>query len=198
MKPEPFQTLICDGYTVILARGDITLAECDAIVNAANSLMIMGGGVAGAIRRAAGEEVEREARRYAPVPVGKAVATSAGRLAPRVKAVIHAPTMERPAMRTTVEKVAKATRAALELAAEKGFDCIAFPAMGAGVGGVPVKDSVETMLREIEEFLSENPGKPRKIILVAYSEGDKKQFIKALNDFLRKTKLCKPGGEGQG
>ena len=191
-EPVVFKTLLLEcnpSYRVELAQGDITELECDAIVNAANSLMIMGGGVAGAIRRKGGEEIEREARRHAPVPVGRAIVTGAGKLSPRIKAVIHAPTMERPAMRTTVEKVKKATRAALEVAAEKGFECIAFPAMGAGVGGVPVADAVQAMLEVIEEFLSKNPGKPNRILLVAYTEGDKKRFEKAVAEHLRRSKL---------
>ncbi len=185
----PVVAITCHGKRVEVFQGDITAIEADAIVNPANSLMIMGGGVAGAIRRAAGDEVEAEARRYAPVPVGEAVVTSAGRLSPRIKAVIHAPTMERPAMRTTVEKVRKATEAALKVASEKGFKTIAFPAMGAGVGGVPVKDSVYNMLEVIAEVLAGQTS-IEKVMLVAYTETDLKQFEKAVEEFLAKHREC--------
>ncbi len=180
----------CDGGRVEVYQGDITEASVDAIVNPANSLMIMGGGVAGAIRRAAGEEVEAEARRYAPVPVGEAVVTGAGRLAPRVKAIIHAPTMERPAMRTTVEKVRRATRAALRAAAERGFETVALPAMGAGVGGVPVKDSVQAMLEVLLEHWGSSR-RPGRVVLVAYTELDLKQFEKAVSEFLHRHRQCR-------
>jgi O-acetyl-ADP-ribose deacetylase (regulator of RNase III) len=182
----PKVVLDCLGKRVEVFRGDITESQVDAIVNPANSLMIMGGGVAGALRRAAGEEVEIEARRYAPVPVGEAIATSAGRLTHRgVKAIIHAPTMERPAMRTTIEKVRKAVRAAMKLASDRGYESIALPAMGAGVGGVPVKDSVYNMLEVILDHWKQYD-KPKRAILVAYSDTDLRQFEKAVNDFLQR------------
>ncbi len=185
----PLLTIECNGKVIEVWKGDITSMEIEAIVNPANSLMIMGGGVAGAIRRAAGDEVEREARRFAPVPVGEAVVTSAGRLQPRIKVVIHAPTMERPAMRTTVEKVKKATKAALKTAAEKGIQAVALPAMGAGVGGVPVKDVVEAMLQTIIGHWRSSE-KPLRIVLVAYTDTDLKQFEKAIDEFLTKHREC--------
>jgi len=185
---EVVKEIVCDGRVIVVARGDITLVECDAVVNPANSLMIMGGGVAGALRRAAGEGVEAEARRHAPVPVGKAVSTSAGRLSPRIKFIIHAPTMERPAMRTTKGKVEKATRAALEEASKLGMECVAFPAMGAGVGGLSASDSLEAMLNALNEHWESNE-KPRRVVFVAYSEADLKQFLKTLER--AKIKTCK-------
>ncbi len=185
----PLVKVKCGNIIVEIYQGDITKAIVDAIVNPANSLMIMGGGVAGALRKAAGDVVEEEARRYAPVPVGEAVVTGAGKLEPTVKAIIHAPTMERPAMRTTVEKVKRATRAALKVGLEKNFSSIAFPAMGAGVGGVPVKDSVHAMLEVIEEHAN-RASKPNRVVLVAYSETDLRQFEKAVDEFLRKSRKC--------
>jgi len=134
-----------NGVQLVVAEGDITRARVDAIVNPANSLMIMGGGVAGAIRRAGGEEIERE--EHAPVPVGRAVATTAGRLPARF--VIHAPTMERPAMRIPLENAVAATRAALEEAARIGARSVAFPAMGAGVGGLRVRDVAREMAKVV-------------------------------------------------
>ncbi|MCS7131368.1 MAG: macro domain-containing protein [Hadesarchaea archaeon] len=130
--------------------GDLTSEEVDAICNPANSLMIMGGGVAGAIKRTGGEEIEREARKHAPVSVGNAIATTAGKL--KVKWVIHAPTMERPAMRTTSQKVYSATLAALKCAESIGATSIALPGMGTGIGGVPHVDAARAMIQAIKDF----------------------------------------------
>ncbi len=146
---------------IVLLEGDITKVKADAVVNPANSLMVMGGGVAGAIKRAGGREIEDEARRYAPVPVGKAVVTRAGRL--RASYVIHAPTMKYPAMRIGVENVAMATKAAISLAKELGVESVAFPAMGAGVGGVSTRASARTMAQVIKES-----GFAGVVVFVAY------------------------------
>ena len=91
--------------------GDLTEMDAEAIVNPANSLGVMGGGVALAIRRKGGREIEEEARAKAPIHVGSAVLTTGGRL--KARHVIHAPTMAMPAERIGIENVALATRAAL-------------------------------------------------------------------------------------
>jgi len=167
------------GFKIVVKRGDITVERVDAVVNPANSLMIMGGGVAGAIARKGGREIEEEARRHAPVPIGKAVATGAGRLPARY--VIHAPTMERPAERTTVDNVRKAARAAINEALRLGVKSVAFPALGAGVGGVPVRESVRAILKEV----SENARPPlEEIRLIAWSQRDYEAFIEAVEEFI--------------
>jgi O-acetyl-ADP-ribose deacetylase (regulator of RNase III) len=130
--------------------GDITGEEVDAICNPANSLMIMGGGVAGAIKRVGGEEIEREARKHAPVSIGDAIATTAGKL--KIKWVIHAPTMEQPATRTTSERVYNATLAALKRAESIGASSIALPGMGTGVGRVSHADAARAMIKAITDF----------------------------------------------
>jgi len=138
---------------VSVERGDITQIRADAIVNPANSRLIMGGGVAGAIKRAGGPVIEEEAIQRAPVAVGEAVATTAGKLG--AKYVIHAPTMARPAMDTNLASVEKATTAALNVARELGLLSIAIPGMGTGVGGVPVREAAQTMIGAIRRHLSE-------------------------------------------
>ena len=173
---EVVKKISCGNREIVIAKGDITTIECDAVVNPANSLMFMGGGVAGALRRVAGKEVEEEARKHAPVPVGEAIATGAGKLEPRIKIIIHAPTMERPAMRTTTSKVRKAATAALALAAEKDIECLAFPAMGAGVGGLNAKDSLAAMLEALDEHWK-SANIPKRVIFVAYSDRDLRQFL---------------------
>ena len=170
---------IYKNVRIRVAEGDITELDVDAIVNPANSLMIMGGGVAGAIKRKGGIEIEEEARRYAPVPVGEAVATTAGKL--KAKYVIHAPTMERPAMRIGLENVEKATRAALLLADGLGLGSIAFPGMGTGVGGVPYYDAAKKMLEVVKEHVDKGT-KLKEIILVAWGKEAYEEFKRALKD----------------
>jgi O-acetyl-ADP-ribose deacetylase (regulator of RNase III) len=131
-------------------QGDITKIKCDAVVNPANSQGFMGGGAAGALKRAGGDIIEQQAVQQAPIPVGTAIATSAGNLP--CKYVIHAPTMEQPAMRIIVDNVEKATRAALKLARDLGIQSIAIPGMGTGVGGVSEADAAKVMIKAVEEF----------------------------------------------
>lgn len=154
-----------DQLQIHVIQGSILDAQADAIVNAANSRGIMGGGVAGVIKRAAGSEVEAEARAKAPVPVGEAVLTSAGRTG--LKGIIHAPTMPEPAMRITSRHVGQATRAALSLADEQGFTSVAIPGMGTGVGGVAPGDAADAMIREITAF---HPRSLRTVLLVDVDE----------------------------
>jgi len=153
---------------IVIVRGDITEIEADAIVNPANVQMIMGGGVAGAIRRKGGEEIQQEALKKAPVRIGSAIVTGAGRL--RARYVIHAPTVETPGGKSSLEFIRKAVKAAVSKAEGMGLKSIAFPAMGAGVGGIPVEKSVEIILEEaIKSNLEE-------IVLVAWSIEDFKTF----------------------
>ncbi len=153
---------------IVVVRGDITEIEADAIVNPANVQMIMGGGVAGAIRRKGGEKIQQEALKKAPVRIGSAIVTGAGRL--KARYVIHAPTVETPGGKSSLEFIRKAVKAAISKAEEMGLKNIAFPAMGAGIGGIPVEKSVEIILEEtIKSNLEE-------IILVAWSIEDFKTF----------------------
>jgi O-acetyl-ADP-ribose deacetylase (regulator of RNase III) len=133
-----------------IVQGSILDADAQVIVNAANSLGLMGGGVAGAIKRAAGAEVEREAVKNAPIRVGKAVLTSGGKT--KFRGIIHAPTMPEPGMHIPAQNVALATKAALTLADEKGFESIAMPGMGTGVGGVAHADAARRMVEAVRAF----------------------------------------------
>ncbi|RLE66659.1 MAG: macro domain-containing protein [Thermoprotei archaeon] len=169
------------NIVVKVKKGDITEEDCEAIVNPANSMMIMGGGVAGAIKRKGGKIIEEEARRYAPVPVGEAIVTGAGVL--KAKYVIHAPTMEKPAMPITVKHVIKAAQAVFKVACSRGFSCIAFPALGAGVGGVPVKESVKAILRVLKE-MDLSRCSIREIRLIAWREKDYVEMVNACKEQL--------------
>jgi O-acetyl-ADP-ribose deacetylase (regulator of RNase III) len=135
---------------MIVVQGSILEVEAEAIVNAANSQGYMGGGVAGVIKRAAGVEVEDEARKQAPISVGKAVLTSGGKT--KFKGIIHAPTMPQPAMQIPPHNVALATRAALVLGDSHGFTSIAIPGMGTGVGGVAHAEAAALMVKEIKAY----------------------------------------------
>lgn len=149
------------GLKITIVHGSLLDAGAQVIVNAANSQGIMGGGVAGVIRRAAGAEVEEEARRQAPIPVGSAVLTSGGKT--RFRGIIHAPTMPQPASRIPAENVALATRAALMLADAQGFESLALPGMGTGVGGVAPASAALRMVQEIKAYA---PRTLRRVILV--------------------------------
>jgi len=151
---------------VAVIHGDITQVEVDAIVNAANSNLIMGGGVAGAILRAGGRTIQEEANKKAPIPIGKAVATNAGKL--KTKYVIHAPTMEQPAMPTDRRRVGLATKGALECAHQLGLASIALPGMGTGVGGLDVKSAADVMVKEIKRHI-ESGTSLRKVVLIGFN-----------------------------
>jgi O-acetyl-ADP-ribose deacetylase (regulator of RNase III) len=139
---------------ISVITGDITKLKVDAIVNPANSLLIMGGGVAGAIKRVGGKEIEDESLKSAPVPVGKAVATNAGKL--KAKYVIHAPTMEKPAMQITADNVKLAMKGALNYAEHLDVKSLAFPGMGTGVGGLNLEETARVMVAEVERHLKKS------------------------------------------
>lgn len=159
-------------------NGSITEVSADAIVNAANSIGYMGGGVAGYLKRVCGDIVEQEAISKAPIPVGKAICTTAGKLRDKFKGIIHAPTMEKPGMKIPPENVGKATYAALEEADSLGFKTIAMPGMGTGVGGVSKKEAAEIMVKTIMSFTPKNL---RKVILVDVDKEMVEEFTKAIS-----------------
>ncbi|QLJ52364.1 MAG: O-acetyl-ADP-ribose deacetylase (regulator of RNase III) [Candidatus Fermentimicrarchaeum limneticum] len=167
------------GVVIRVVKGDITKIEADAIVNPANSFGFMGGGVALAIKRAGGDEIEKEAVGKAPIAIGKAVATTAGKL--NAKFVIHAPTMTSPAGETDVEKVKEATIAALRCAEENRAKSVAFPGMGTGVGGLSYEAAAEAMAESIKEF-SRKSKTVKEIILIGYGRELADCFVNALKD----------------
>ena len=160
--------------SIIVKKGDLTKTDCDAIVNPANSFGYMGGGVAGAIKRIGGIEIEKEAVSKAPIKIGRAVFTTAGKLP--CKYVIHAPTMKQPAMRIDVENVRLATQAALKLAEDLKLQFIAIPGMGTGVGGVPPEKAAKAIINVAKKF--EN--KFKKIIFVDRND----EMVDSFNKYL--------------
>lgn len=140
------------GRTIISTQlGDITDLEVEAVVNAANSTLRMGGGVAGAIKSKGGQAIEDEAVKKGPIPVGEAAVTGAGKL--KAKYVIHAAVMG-PDLKTDGGNIHRATRNALIRAQELGIKSLAFPALGTGVGGFPYDECARAMLRETWRFVA--------------------------------------------
>ena len=141
------------GLELEVVEGDIAALAVDAIANAANDRLWMGAGVAGAIKRAGGKEIEDEATAQGPIERGEAVATGAGRLSARW--VIHGAVMGQD-LRTDADLVAKTTRSCLRVADSLGAESIALPAFGTGVGGFPLDDCARIMVGEARAFEPEN------------------------------------------
>ena len=136
---------------IVLREGDISEQEVDAIVNAANTALVLGAGVAGAIRQRGGPSIQAECDAIGPIALGEAVATGAGDLAARF--VIHAAGIE-PGGSATETNVRAAIRRSLELAREHACRSIAIPAVGAGIGGLPVQRCAAILLAELRDHLA--------------------------------------------
>lgn len=130
-------------------EGDIAAVEVDAVANAANDALWMGAGVAGALKRAGGDDIEREAMAQGPIELGSAVATTAGRLPARW--VIHGAVMGED-LRTNADLVRRTTRSCLALADELGCRSLALPAFGTGVGGFELAACARIMIEETRSF----------------------------------------------
>jgi O-acetyl-ADP-ribose deacetylase (regulator of RNase III) len=129
---------------IVITQGDITDADVDAVVNAANNELQLGAGVAGAIRRKGGPSIQEECDRIGTIPLGEAAITTGGQM--KAKYVIHAASMQL-GDRTTAENLEASTRNSLLRAEEKKLKSIAFPAIGTGVAGFDTRRCAEIMLR---------------------------------------------------
>lgn len=129
-----------------LTQGDLTEMEVDAIVNAANNDLQLGAGVAGAIRRKGGPSIQRECDEIGSIPVGSAAITRGGNL--KARYVIHAASMQLGGG-TTAESLRGSTAWSLRLARDHGLKSVAFPAVGTGIAGFPLRECAEIMLREV-------------------------------------------------
>jgi O-acetyl-ADP-ribose deacetylase len=157
-----------------VVEGDITRLEVDAIANAANNRLWMGAGVAGAIKRAGGEDIEREAVAKGPIEVGDAIATGAGRLA--AKHVIHGAVMGQD-LETSPELVRRTTRRCLEVADELGAESLALPAFGTGVGGLPLAECARVMVDETTAFEARSL---RRVVFAVFGDEARQAFESAL------------------
>ncbi|SRR5579875_40874 len=166
---------------IVIRQGDITESGCEAIVNAANTNLVLGAGVAGAIRRKGGPRIQTECDKIGPIPLGEAAITGGGNL--RARYVIHAAGMHlgggvsEPSLRDS-------TRNSLMRATEKGISSIAFPAIGTGVGGFPIKRCAQVMLEEIRDYLKRNdiPQRVEMVLFDAAALDAFEQEIKKIAD----------------
>jgi O-acetyl-ADP-ribose deacetylase len=133
-----------------IQQGDLTEMDTDAIVNAANNDLILGAGVAGAINRKGGDAIQKECDAIGSIPVGYAAITTGGKLKARL--VIHAASMQLGG-KTSADSLRQATTHSLKIANERGLKSIAFPAIGTGIAGFPLKDCAEIMLRVAAQHL---------------------------------------------
>ena len=157
-----------------VVAGDITDLDVDAIANAANDHLWMGSGVAGAIKRAGGEEIEREAVAKGPIEVGDAVATSAGRLPARW--VIHGAVMGQD-LRTNADLVRRTTESCLRLADGLGAESFALPAFGTGVGGFPLEECARIMVDAAREHEASSLA---RVVFAVFGDEAKAAFDGAL------------------
>ncbi len=166
------------GVEIEAFLGDITKLEVDAIVNAANTRLYMGGGVAGAIKRVGGKEIEDEAVKKGPIKIGEAVETTAGKL--KAKYVIHSPTMELD-FKTDENKIRLAMKAALKKADELGIESVAFPALGTGVGGFSKDEAAKVMVDELKKHIDKGT-KLKKVILADINKDQVEWFSKVISE----------------
>jgi O-acetyl-ADP-ribose deacetylase (regulator of RNase III) len=168
---------------ITLIQGDITDQDTDAIVNAANSSLMGGGGVDGAIHRKGGPSILEECRMIRAsrwpdgLPTGKAVMTSGGGL--RARHVIHTVGPIYGGEEEAERALAKAYGSSLELALEKGLKTISFPSISTGAYGFPIEKASEIALKTIKEFLQRNEGL-QEVRLVLFSEEDLQVYERAM------------------
>lgn len=163
---------------IVLQQGDLTEMDADAIVNAANNDLKLGGGLAGVIRRKAGDGVQRECNEIGTIPLGGAAITSAGKL--KARHIIHAASMQLGGF-TTGHALRGSTAHSLRIAAENGLCTIAFPAIGTGVGGFPLSECAAIMLHEVVEHLK-RPTSLEKVYFVLFDKPALSAFEKALRE----------------
>jgi O-acetyl-ADP-ribose deacetylase len=157
-----------------VVEGDITALDVDAIANAANNHLWMGSGVAGAIKRVGGEEIQREAVAKGPIEIGDAVATSGGNLAARW--VIHGAVMGQD-LRTNADLVRRTTESCLRVADELRAESLALPAFGTGVGGFPLEECARIMVDAVHAY---EPTSLRRVVFAVFGEDAKDVFRAAV------------------
>jgi O-acetyl-ADP-ribose deacetylase (regulator of RNase III) len=153
-------------HRIEIRQGDLTEMATDAIVNAANNDLQLGGGVAGAIRRKGGPQIQSECNEIGIIPVGGAAITSGGKL--RARYVIHAASMQLGGC-TTAHALRSSTAHSLRIAAQNGVKTISFPAVGTGIAGFPLRECAEIMLSEAEKHF-EGPTSVEKVYFVLFDK----------------------------
>ena len=161
-----------------IMEGDLTEMDADAIVNAANNDLQLGGGVAGAIRRKGGPEIQKECDEIGQVPVGGAAITTGGKL--KARYVVHAASMQLGG-KTSAHSLRSSTAHSLRIAAQKGLKSIAFPAVGTGIAGFPLRECAEIMLREVVRHF-EQPTSLEKVTFVLFDKEALASFTSVWTD----------------
>jgi O-acetyl-ADP-ribose deacetylase len=170
--------LLRDDVSMIeleVVQADVTALDVDAITNAANTQLRHGGGVAAAIARAAGPELQRESNEKAPIGLGEAVETTAGDM--RARYVIHAATMELGGP-TSAEIIVRATGSTLRKADELGCESLALVAFGTGVGGFPLDEAARLMVAAVREH---EPRSLQRVIFAVHGEQAERAFRAAVD-----------------
>jgi O-acetyl-ADP-ribose deacetylase len=163
---------------ITLVNGDITKLNVDAVVNAANESLLGGGGVDGAIHRAAGPQLLEECRRLGGCPTGEARVTAGYDLPARY--IIHTVgPVWRGGTHGEAELLASAYRSSLSVARDQEVESVAFPAISCGVYGYPLEEAAGVAVREIRDFLARND-LPREVVLVAFSADTERSLRRAL------------------
>jgi O-acetyl-ADP-ribose deacetylase (regulator of RNase III) len=170
---------------IILSQGDLTEMDVDAIVNAANNDLKLGGGVAGAIRRKGGDAIQSECNAIGSIPIGGAAITSGGKL--RARYIIHAASMQLGG-ETTARALRSATAHSLRIASERKLRSIAFPAVGTGIAGFPLQECAQIMLHEVAEYLK-TPTSLEKVYFVLFDAAALEAFEKVWAEMAAREKL---------
>ena len=160
--------------TIDFVQGDITTVPVDAIVNAANRQLMVGGGVDHAINDAGGPSIQEECRRIGGCPTGSAVATRAGNLP--ATWVFHAVGPVYQGRERDVEQLASCHLKCLDLAVEKGCRSISFCALSTGAFGYPVREASVIAVGSVHGWLLKNPGKLERIVFVLFDEETLKAY----------------------
>lgn len=166
-----------------IRQGDLTEMDVDAIVNAANNELQLGGGVAGAVRRKGGPAIQTECDAIGTIPLGGAAITSGGKL--KARYVIHAASMELGG-RTSAATLRSSTAHALRIAAQNGLKSIAFPAVGTGIAQFPVRECADIMLRETAKHF-EQPTSVEKVYFVLFDQAAHATFVAVFKELQKKN-----------
>lgn len=177
---------------IVIQQGDLTEMDTDAIVNAANNDLILGGGVAGAIDSKGGIEIQKECDAIGSIPVGFAAITGAGNL--KARYVIHAASMEL-GRRTSAEHLRSSVAHSLRIAKDRELRTIAFPAVGTGIAGFPMEQCAEIMLDEVVKHMR-GANSPHSVYFVLFDAAAKTVFDNTWKKLQAKLDSGSAGAKG--
>ncbi|MGE4498003.1 MAG: macro domain-containing protein [Deferribacterales bacterium] len=169
--------ILVNGVTLGLIKGDITESDTDAIVNAANTNLKLGSGVAGAIRVKGGESIQKECDAIGYCPLGSAVITGGGNL--KAKYVVHAAGPRYGIDPAPEKNLYGAVFTSLMTAEAKGLSSIALPAVSMGINGFPEDEAAEIIIKAITDFAENAPENLKKIVICLFSDKDLSVFERA-------------------